>query len=107
MFPLKSRSFGLYAIRTKQGSVPFESMFANDFSFLRLLQVDSEPVLPRSMETAGIIGKWLRDLDNAGGGLSDSRKIFRRRGTLVVVFPWWFQNHNSGKVNMLFHDRIL
>src|SRR5713226_6072706 len=31
-FPLENQSIRLYSIRTRQGSVPFESTLANDFS---------------------------------------------------------------------------
>jgi len=31
-FPLENRSVRLYSIRTRQGSVPFESTLTNDFS---------------------------------------------------------------------------
>jgi hypothetical protein len=51
-FPLESRSIRLQSIRPSQSGVPFESTLVNDFWLLSLLQVNSELVLRRPIETA-------------------------------------------------------
>ena len=52
---LEDRSVRVYSSRPKQDGVAFESMLANDFGFLKLLQVDFEQMLRRPIETAPFV----------------------------------------------------